>query len=124
MSRYISIKTKRNILEKQAYKCARIKDYECLLWKYNNGLFDESGYEFDHIDEFSLTHNNSENNIQALCPCCHAVKTKRFRKCKYLLSSPQIDNGGGLMDIEKPCKKRKKVDDNDLEIGIKMMNLF
>ena len=42
------------------------------------GNFDESGYEIDHIHEFSQTHDNNESNLQALCKTCHGVKTSRF----------------------------------------------
>ena len=107
MSRYISINTKKNVLVKQNYKCATIKNYDCLLWKVNDGLFDEAGFEFDHIDEFSRTKNNNEDNIQALCPNCHTVKTKRFQNCKNLLTTSQINMGGGLMEIDG-VKKRKR----------------
>ena len=102
MSRYISCKTKKEVLERQQYKCAQIKDYSCLLWLVNNGYFDEAGYQFDHINEFSLTKNNSIINIQALCPNCHAVKTSRFRQNKNIFTSTEIDQGRCLMDIDKP----------------------
>ncbi len=113
MSRYISIITKKQILEKQNYKCATIKDYFCPMWKFNNGSFDESGFEFDHIDEYSLTKNNCENNIQALCHCCHSVKTKRFRNCKNELTTTQINNGCGLMEVVHESKRRKTTKYND-----------
>jgi heterodisulfide reductase subunit B len=98
-SRYISNKVKREVLENQNYKCARIKDYNCLLWVCYNGEFDEAGYQFDHYEEFCITGDNSSRNIQALCPNCHAVKTKRFMNNKKLFTSRELDNGSGLMDI-------------------------
>jgi hypothetical protein len=73
--------TKKLVAGKQYYKCARIKEYECPLWNQNNdkrGSFDESGYEIDHIVEYSKTKDDSIDNLQALCHSCHAVKTKRF----------------------------------------------
>lgn len=101
-SRYISQKVRKQILEKQNYKCGNIygiNNYYCKLWKYENGNFDEAGYEFDHIEEYCLTQNNSINNIQALCPSCHKVKTKIFIKQKGLYSSIEISNGMSIMEI-------------------------
>jgi len=88
------------VLKRQDNKCANsIKDYQCLLWKINNGNFDEAGYQFDHINEYCLTKDNSLDNIQALCPNCHSVKTKKFRKNKNLFTTQELDNGSGLMEI-------------------------
>lgn len=101
IKKYISIFVKNHILQQQNYKCANtIKNYKCLLWTTNNGFFDEAGYEFDHIDEFCLTSNNTLNNIQALCPNCHAVKTKRFMNNKKKFTTSELDNGADVMDIE------------------------
>ena len=117
MTRYISNKIKTEVLERQQYKCAQVKDYFCLLWLVDNGTFDEAGYEFDHIDEYSLTKDNSTNNIQALCPNCHSVKTKRFRHNKNVLTSTEIDGGCSIMDlVEVKSKKRKVADKNIMEI--------
>jgi hypothetical protein len=75
-----------------------------------NGFFDESGYEIDHIDEFSKTHNNELSNLQLLCACCHKVKTKLFLKNKCIFTSTEINNGACLMDVvEEGCKKRRLV---------------
>lgn len=80
---------KKRIAGKQFYKCANEPDsnlyglsgYECPLWKNkgkNHGSFDESGYDIDHINEFCISKDDNEDNLQALCKCCHSVKTKRF----------------------------------------------
>jgi 5-methylcytosine-specific restriction endonuclease McrA len=99
-TRYISKHVIQAVLRKQNYKCANsIKDYTCLLWKINNGNFDEAGYHFDHINEYCLTKDNSLDNIQALCPNCHSVKTKRFRKNKNVFTTHEIDNGCGIMEL-------------------------
>lgn len=76
--------TKKLVAGKQKYKCNNksnskiIENYDCPLWSKNDGSFDESGYEIDHIVEFSISKNNDINNLQALCHSCHSVKTKRF----------------------------------------------
>lgn len=114
-SRYISEKTKKLVLEFQNYQCANnpikpalnLHDYKCLLWICNHGLFDESGYDFDHINEHSITSDNSIYNIQALCPNCHRVKTKKFVKNKHIFTTSELAEGREIMDIDKPNKKRK-----------------
>ena len=106
-SRYISKKTIRDIIEKYDNKCANnpdnpiIKDYICPMWLLYNGTFDISGYQIDHIDEFSITEDNSINNLQPLCPSCHIVKTKQFMKNKCMFTSTEINNGRCIMDISK-----------------------
>ncbi len=105
--RYISEKTKNIVLDKQYYRCANnpmnpainLSDYLCLLWKYECGRFDESGYEFDHINEFCKTGNNELENIQALCPMCHSVKTKKFMKNKKFFTSCELNAGAAIMEI-------------------------
>lgn len=90
MSRlFLTESVKKRICGKQYYKCANkpglnltgLELYICPLWNQNGdnkGSFDESGYNIDHIEEFSINQNNDESNLQALCIMCHAVKTKRF----------------------------------------------
>ena len=106
-TRYISQKTKKEVLLKQNNKCANnplypainLSDYACLLWKYEFGFFDMAGYQFDHIDEYSKYGNNEINNIQALCPSCHCVKTRKFLNNKKFFTSSELDSGCGVMDL-------------------------
>ena len=99
--KYICREVKDIVLKNQQYKCANsIKNYNCLLWMINNGNFDEAGYQFDHINEYCLSSDNSVTNIQALCPNCHAVKTKRFMQNKKIFSTFELDNGSGIMEVD------------------------
>ena len=106
-TRYITIETRRAVLHRQDNKCANnpynpainLSDYLCVLWKYEYGNFDKAGCQFDHINEFSKTGDNSINNIQALCPMCHAVKTKKFLTNKKFFTSTELENGACLMEI-------------------------
>ena len=106
-SRYISPNIKYHILQNQNNKCANnpfrpainLSDYMCLLWKTNSGFFDEAGYEIEHINEFSLTFNNSFDNIQALCPSCYRVKRNKFLKQNSIFTSSELASGMQLMEI-------------------------
>lgn len=116
-TRSIRRKIKNEILVEQDNKCANsptkpainLADYKCLLWKYGDGVFDEAGYAIDHIDEYCKTRNSDRSNLQALCPNCHAVKTRRFQKNKKLYTSTELSVGRALMVIDtiKKNKKRK-----------------
>jgi len=85
----ISDSVKKRIAGRQLFKCANepnsnlrgLEGYKCALWSKkgdDKGSFDESGYEIDHIVEYSVTQDNSAKNLQALCVGCHRVKTSRF----------------------------------------------
>lgn len=91
MNKYRSVTEamKKLVAGRQRFRCAnkpganleRIESYKCPLWileTEDKGLFDESGYDIDHIREFSLTGDNNITNLQALCKSCHAVKTRIF----------------------------------------------
>ncbi len=81
---------KRMVAGRQCYKCANnpntslkgLETYSCPLWQRtvsdNQGSFDQSGFELDHINELSVSHDNSLDNFQALCKSCHSVKTRKF----------------------------------------------
>ena len=84
------------------------KGYMCPLWKSGSGEFDESGMQIDHIIEVKHGGTNDLSNLQALCPCCHAVKTRRCAKQAWTFTSPEIDAGRAHMEVDAaPTKKRK-----------------
>jgi 5-methylcytosine-specific restriction endonuclease McrA len=96
------------ILQRQEGKCANRPDrpainlanYRCPMWLLYNGSFDDSSSEIDHIEEYSLTQNNHPSNLQALCPCCHRVKTRLFQQQKYHRSSIDMHWGYKPMDLD------------------------
>jgi hypothetical protein len=114
----ITPKIKQLILEKQEYKCANslynpainLIDYKCLLWKYENGYFDASGFDIDHINEVSRSKDNEFENLQALCHNCHAVKTRKFKQNKTYFTSTELHHGAGFMDVDKPVSKKRKAE--------------
>jgi len=78
---------KKYIAGRQKYKCAnnpdtklfRLENYECPFWvRGGDGSFDNSGYEIDHIKEIVNGGSDEFKNLQALCLCCHKVKSKVF----------------------------------------------
>lgn len=82
---------KKKIVAKQENKCAnkpdaQIKgmyDYKCNLWAFKGGKFDMSSYQIDHKIEKRDGGSDDESNLQALCPSCHAVKTKYYQKVPH-----------------------------------------
>lgn len=99
MFRNVSESVKKRIAGKQYHKCANNPDcdirfldnFECPLWKINGsnrGAFDESGYEIDHVIEHSISKDDSEKNLQALCLNCHRVKTKRYATSRSKYGKP------------------------------------
>ena len=89
MSRRLTQAQKKFIAGEQRFKCNNrpnstligLDEYECPLWKAggeDKGIFDASGYDIDHITEWSISKDDSLNNLQALCISCHKVKTKKF----------------------------------------------
>lgn len=76
--RSISWATRQRIADRQDYKC---KDpfQKCAM---PGGRFQDGIYQIDHIIPFHVTHDDSEANLQALCPGCHALKTVEDRN-KY-----------------------------------------
>ena len=77
---------KTTLLQQQQNKCANfinsnvVPNYNCPLL---DGIFDESGFDIDHIKEVVIGGNNDISNLQLLCKCCHSVKTKRFLKKRF-----------------------------------------
>jgi hypothetical protein len=65
--RYFSIEVKRQVLKDQNYKCVKCKR--------NTGVWD-----YDHKN--GDRSNNKKSNCQALCPNCHAKKTRGLLKVK------------------------------------------
>ncbi len=65
---------KYQILVKQKFACAQVSNYTCPIL---GRLFDEAGYDIDHVLPLADGGSNDVSNLQALCPSCHRVKTAR-----------------------------------------------
>ena len=68
----------------------------------------EFAKQIDHIVEVKHGGTNDLSNLQALCPCCHAVKTRRCAQQSWEFTSPEIDSGRANMIIDAPAKKRQR----------------
>lgn len=103
------------LLDNQDNKCANspynpsknLGTYKCPMWILYNGNFDESHYQFDHIDELCLTSNNNIDNFQVLCTSCHIVKTRRFMTNKKKYTTTELDRGCARMEVDD-CEQTKK----------------
>jgi hypothetical protein len=80
--RRLSKAVKNNIAKRQNFKCANVDGKvvknafnECLLHKYEDGSFNASGFDIDHIIDLCLGGPDIEFNLQALCKMCHGHKT-------------------------------------------------
>lgn len=76
------VSKKKLLLTKQNSKCSNylngvVENYKCPL---TDGIFDESGFDIDHIKEVAVGGTDNIGNLQLLCKCCHSVKTRRFMK--------------------------------------------
>lgn len=134
---------KRMVAGRQSFKCANnlttilkgLETYKCPLWQKaindNQGSFDQSGYELDHINELSTSGDNSLDNFQALCKSCHCVKTKKFMMkksnnayhnvygkfiCKhgkhyiYLADSLVITKQSKMWSKNRPCDEMRVIE--------------
>ena len=66
-ARTVSETTKKTIGARQEWKCSGSK---C-------NLILPSTYQIDHIIPHSISNDDSEENLQAMCPNCHSLKTQR-----------------------------------------------
>ncbi len=97
--------------------------YLCPLWKLNGfeqGKFDESGYEADHILEHSLGGTDDISNLQLICPCCHSFKTKLYTRQPRITNYTSEERGRGMATMEelnKDLRQRYEDDPMQMEFG-------
>lgn len=76
--------TKYQILVRQAFRCKGVPNYTCPLLASTGGLFDEAGYDMDHVIPLVLGGSSDPTNLQALCVSCHRIKTSREEAVRSL----------------------------------------
>ena len=72
-------KARRSFSKSTKAKTLEIQNHRCKACGKESDVWD-----FDHIDGDST--NNSLENCQALCPNCHAKKTRKIKQRKFKLS--------------------------------------
>jgi hypothetical protein len=82
------------VVQKDNGKCRGIDNYECPL---KDRTEDASGFHVDHILPVADGGTDDIENLQLLCPCCHAVKTKR-----------DADNRNTLAALKRQKEELKK----------------
>jgi len=119
MSRTLDETDKKRVAASQDFRCnnkpgANLKgigDYKCKLWLSNGGSFDKAEYEIDHVVEWSVSKDDSDANLQALCPLCHRVKTIDFSKNKKRESRMKKTIAASESDIlDSPIEDSRKME--------------
>ena len=110
--RKLSESVKKEVAHRQNYICCKC------------GQILPPTYQTDHIIPHSISNDDSFENLQALCPNCHSVKTKRYMMQNKpanmpRLNSLELDRGAAYMDLESehsrdgfqenPTSKKRKI---------------
>jgi hypothetical protein len=132
-SRYVPVKNRNNLMEKQEKKCANSPDehlrfignYECPCWKRkgsNMGVLEKS--DLDRIIEFSQRGTNDKDNLQILCLDCYREKTTNFacykaerRKIERAIAKLKIDYG---LDEDRLREEPEITRNENLKIMLKI----
>lgn len=98
---HISHNAKRAVLERQRYKCANVprggilNNYDCILWRHEGGIFDNSGYKFFRGEQYFHTNQRRSeyiDNVKAFCPNCYEVLIKSQDKLPPVLFKAPPNN--------------------------------
>ena len=98
---------KKTIAGSQMFRCANspgsnVVGYDCPMWELHAGNFDVSGYDIDHIIELADGGNNDTSNLQALCPCCHRVKTSASARARRKRPRRDAQDSARKDEVIKP----------------------
>tara|TARA_B110000046_G_C12995294_1_gene399771 strand:+ start:1401 stop:1727 length:327 start_codon:yes stop_codon:yes gene_type:complete len=89
---------KLHVAASQNFRCGGDKK-RCIRWVVDDGVFGPEAFEIDHKTPLSKNGTDSIDNLIAICPACHAIKSreeriKRFAKGidKYVTPNPDRDS--------------------------------
>ena len=72
----LSLKAKRDVLEKQKNRCLYCGyEFKDILWNNHRYKFYTVEVRWDHFSPFSYSYNNKHNNFVASCQICNKIKT-------------------------------------------------
>lgn len=111
---YLSNKIKINShkLKNKLYDCG-LKNKECEICSIKEWRGEEVVLELDHKDSNHL--NNNLDNIQILCPNCHALETR-----KRIISKKAVKIDGRKLNLKRPRLRKvlNRPDYNQLKTDI------
>ena len=100
--RALSASSKNSIAARQGHKCALVSGYDCPL---RGATFDESGFHVDHIVELVDGGTDDQDNLQAICPACHSVKTQRARVSRIASKPKKKTEAASARRSKKPSEE-------------------
>ncbi len=70
---------KLHVAARQNFRCATVDRTSCPRWLLDNGVFGHDAFEIDHVTPHSAGGSDDVDNLRALCPACHAIRTRLQR---------------------------------------------
>lgn len=118
---------KKYVAGSQQYRCAnflnpgRIGNYVCPMGfrPESKGNFDQSGYEIDHITEVAEDGTNDFSNLQALCLCCHRVKTNLYNMNRRSTQTVSDEESDSVQEFVISDETRPRRSNEDMKYYIK-----
>ena len=106
MGRYFDKPTKRETLKRSGGKCEADGPIYGLAEGQRCSIPLGYGVEFDHYILWANSRDSSLDNCRAVCPRCHAYKTRQHDTPKAAKTVRQRDKHLGITKPKKPWPKR------------------
>ena len=81
--RSIHWSVKMKVAALKRFRCQTEDRSVCPCWNHDHGVFQESGFEVDHIIPVSMGGSDECSNLQALCPSCHTIRSRDQRTQRF-----------------------------------------
>lgn len=87
MRKTIHWSVKMHVAGRGRFRCQGPRE-TCPCWALDDGVFGPAGFEIDHVMPVCRGGSDDPSNLQALCPCCHALRSRiqRIERTKKELS--------------------------------------
>mgnify|MGYP003650262834 FL=1 len=73
---------KMHVAASQRFRCGGDKK-RCVRWAVDDGVFGLDAFEIDHQIPLSEGGSNETSNLVAICPSCHAIKSREERMKRF-----------------------------------------